>query len=185
MRLRGLVRKEILQIVRDPSAILIAFLLPVVLLLVNGFGISLDADHMRVAVVIEAPDEATRGMMQALAASPYLDRWRRRQRRRRRERRWPTGEVRGMLVVREDFAQRLRRPARWPATGALVVNATDPNTARILEGYVQGALPTWLPARRSERRLLPAGGIVAGAPLLVQPGTALGRFHRARRDRAW
>ena len=43
MRLRGLVRKEIKQILRDPSAILIAFLMPLVLLLVNGFGISLDA----------------------------------------------------------------------------------------------------------------------------------------------
>ena len=44
--MRGLLRKEIKQILRDPSAILIAFLMPLVLLLVNGFGISLDASHM-------------------------------------------------------------------------------------------------------------------------------------------
>ena len=72
MRLHGLIRKEMKQVLRDPSAILIAFLLPVVLLLVNGFGLSLDASHMRVAVVIEAPEETARGLLQALDASPYL-----------------------------------------------------------------------------------------------------------------
>ena len=54
-RLRGLLRKEILQVVRDPSSLLIAFLLPVVLLAVNGYGVSLDARHMRLAVVMQAP----------------------------------------------------------------------------------------------------------------------------------
>jgi len=43
LRLQGLVRKEALQILRDPSALLIAFLLPFVLLFVNGYGMSLDA----------------------------------------------------------------------------------------------------------------------------------------------
>jgi ABC-2 type transport system permease protein len=158
MRMHGLVLKEIKQIIRDPSAILIAFLMPVVLLVVNGFGINFDANHMRVAVVIAAPEETVHGMMQALAASPYLD---------------PValpdtqtaeaavvrGDVRGMLVVRDDFSQRLARSNRWPATAELAVNATDPNTARILEGYVSGALATWLGGLSTERRLTAPGGI--------------------------
>ena len=73
IRLRGLVGKEFLQILRDPSALMIAFLLPVVLLLINGFGISLDARDMRVAAVIDAPEESTRALLQALSNSPYLD----------------------------------------------------------------------------------------------------------------
>ena len=36
MRLAGLVRKEFLQIVRDPSSIAIAFVMPVILLLLFG-----------------------------------------------------------------------------------------------------------------------------------------------------
>jgi ABC-2 type transport system permease protein len=158
MRMRGLVLKEVKQIIRDPSAILIAFLMPVVLLIVNGFGINFDANHMRLAVVIAAPEETVHGMMQALAASPYLD---------------PIalpdaqaaeaavvrGDVRGMLVVRDDFSQRLARPGRWPATAGLGVNATDPNTARILEGYVSGALGTWLGGLSTERRLTAIGSI--------------------------
>jgi len=158
IRMHGLILKEIKQITRDPSAILIAFLMPVVLLIVNGFGINFDANHMRVAVVIAAPEERVRGMIQALKASPYLD---------------PvamadthtaeaaviSGDVRGMLVVRDDFTERLARSGRWPAPAELAVNATDPNTARILEGYVSGALGTWLAGEAGERRLTPSGGI--------------------------
>jgi len=39
------------------------------------------------------------------------------------------------------------------------VNATDPNTARLLEGYVSGALQVWMSGQQQELRLLAAGGI--------------------------
>jgi ABC-2 type transport system permease protein len=158
MRLRGLAKKEVKQIVRDPSAILIAFLMPVILLIVNGFGINFDANHMKVAVVIATPGETEHGLLQALAASPYLD---------------PIafrdvpaaeaalikGDVRGMLILKDDFTQRLARPTRWPAPAELAINATDPNSARILEGYVSGALNTWLTGQATEHRLTPPGTI--------------------------
>jgi ABC-2 type transport system permease protein len=158
MRMRGLMLKEIKQIIRDPSAILIAFLMPVVLLIVNGFGINFDANHMKVAVVIAAPEENVRGMIQALQASPYLDPIAMTDTR-SAEAAVIRGDVRGMLVVRDDFSQRLARSSRWPAPAELAVNATDPNTARILEGYVSGALGTWLAGQSTERRLVASGGI--------------------------
>jgi ABC-2 type transport system permease protein len=158
MRLRGLIRKEVKHVLRDPSSILIAFLLPIVLLVTNGFGISLDASEMRVAVVIQAPEETARGMLQALDASPYLS-VQRALSTRDGETAMTEGRVRGMLVVRDDFSQRLSRPASWPVPAQLVVNATDPNTARILEGYVSGALQVWLSGQQHERRLVAAGGI--------------------------
>ena len=182
MRMHGLVLKEVKQIVRDPSAILIAFLMPVVLLIVNGFGINFDANHMKVAVVIAAPEETVRGMLQALAASPYLDPIRLPDAR-SAEAEVVRGNVRGMLVVREDFSQRLARSAHWPATAELAVNATDPNTARILEGYVSGALSTWLAGEAMERRLIANGDIDAAISLLVQSGATLRRCDRARDHR--
>ncbi len=156
MRLRGLMRKEIKHVLRDPSAILIAFLMPIVLLLTNGFGISLDATEMKLAAVIEAPEEAARGMLQALDASPYLA-VQRALSTHDGEQAMIAGRVRGMLVVREDFSQRLSRVTRWPAAAQLVVNATDPNTARVLESYVSGALQVWLAGQPTEKRSLPNG----------------------------
>ena len=46
MRLSGLMRKEVYEILRDPSSIAIAFVLPLVLLLIFGYGVSLDARHI-------------------------------------------------------------------------------------------------------------------------------------------
>lgn len=151
-RLRGLVHKEALQIIRDPSALLIAFLLPFILLLINGFGLSLDAHHLKLAAVVEAGSSPTHSIEQALDASPYLSVY------------WApssvaakqalaTGQVRGILTLREDFAQHLARPEHWPATAQLAVNATDPNTARLLAGYVQGAFTSWLLDTTTERAL--------------------------------
>jgi ABC-2 type transport system permease protein len=81
-------------------------------------------------------------MLQALDASPYLA-VRRALTTHDGERAMTEGRVRGMLVMRDDFSQRLSRAPRWPATAPLLVNATDPNTARILESYVSGARQSW------------------------------------------
>jgi ABC-2 type transport system permease protein len=158
MRLRGLLRKEIKHVLRDPSSIMIAFLMPIVLLLVNGYGISLDAYHMPVAVVIDAPEAITRGVLQAMDASPYLSAQRAASVH-DAEAALAAGRVRGILVMRKDFAEHLQRQALWPATAALDVNATDPNTARILEGYVSGALTVWLAGQSTELRRASAGTI--------------------------
>ena len=158
-RLRGLVRKEVLQILRDPSALLIAFLLPFILLIINGFGMSLDAHRMKLAAVVEAGAAPTRAIEQALDASPYLSvYWAPSGQAARRA--LDTGEVRGILTLRQDFAQKLERQARWPAVAQLAVNATDPNTARLLQGYVTGAFIVWLQDVAKERNLSTGGGPV-------------------------
>ena len=158
MRLRGLLRKEMKHVVRDPSAMLIAFLMPLVLLLVLGFGISFDAHHMPIALVADAPDQEVRGLIQAMDASPYLS-VRRAASVHDAEAALAAGRVRGIVVLRADFMQHLTRSAAWPATAALEVNATDPNTAQILTGYVDGAFEVWFAGQSQEQRLRAGGGI--------------------------
>lgn len=73
MRLRGLVRKEFLQILRDPSSLAIAFVMPVALLLLFGYGISLDAEHVPLALVVEHPSAETASVTGAFQQSRYFD----------------------------------------------------------------------------------------------------------------
>ena len=54
-RVWSLVRKEVRQIVRDPSSIAIGVVLPVILILLFGYGLSLDVKDVPVAVVLEDP----------------------------------------------------------------------------------------------------------------------------------
>ena len=50
-RFAALVLKESTQVVRDPSSILIALVLPMILLFLFGYGVSLDATRTRIGVV--------------------------------------------------------------------------------------------------------------------------------------
>lgn len=147
MRLKGLLRKELLQIVRDPSSIAIAFLLPVVLLLLFGYGVSLDAEHVPLALVVEHPTTDTAAVVGAFQRSRYF--------RPVVLRTMPEAEaalmrrdVDGILRLRADFAERLHSPSGTAMQ--LIVNGSDANTARITIGYVEGVWSHWLQDRLAE-----------------------------------
>jgi len=144
MRLRGLLRKEFLQIVRDPSSIAIAFLMPIFLLILFGYGVSLDADNVPVALVAEAPSQDSEDFMAVLQASHYFAP-RVVATMPKAERLLSTGEVKGIVRLRADFSRRLRQPDGAPAQ--VIVDGVDANTARLVEGYIEGAWGTWLAAQ--------------------------------------
>ena len=141
MRLRGLIRKEFLQIERDPSSIAIAFLMPVFLLLLFGYGVSLDSEHIPLALVVEQPSTDTADFSAAFRQSRYFNistytnTW-------EAEQDMMAGRVNAIVVLRQDFAQRLRQDDGAPIQ--LIVNGVDANTASIISGYVEGAWGKWL-----------------------------------------
>ncbi|HEX6172381.1 MAG TPA: hypothetical protein VF089_00100, partial [Candidatus Binatia bacterium] len=57
-RISALVRKEAKQMLRDPSSIAIGIIMPVLLILLFGYGLSLDVTRVPVAVVLEDPSPA-------------------------------------------------------------------------------------------------------------------------------
>ena len=148
MRLRGLVRKELLQVLRDPSSIAIALVMPVALLLLFGYGVSLDAEHVPIAVVVEEPSADTADFIASFQGSRYFSS-RREQSMATAMRLLQTGEVDAIMRLRADFAQRLRRPDGAPIQ--LIVNGVNANNARIVEGYAQGAWSIWLAQRAREQ----------------------------------
>ena len=60
-RLKALCWKETLQIFRDPSSNLIAFVLPLVLIFVVGYGINLDTPVLRIGLLNEASGTESEG----------------------------------------------------------------------------------------------------------------------------
>lgn len=147
MRLRGLVRKEFLQVLRDPSALAIAFVLPVVLLLLFGYGVSLDAEHVPIALVVEKQTPDTTSLCGELQHSLYFEPvyiyGMPAAKKALMERR-----VDAILHLREDFSEKLRRPGGGSIQ--LIVNGVDANTARIISGYVEGVYSKWLEHRAIE-----------------------------------
>lgn len=148
MRLKGLVRKEFLQIARDPSSIAIAFLMPLFLLVLFGYGVSLDADHLPVALVAEQPSPDTTDFFASLEGSHYFA-TRRALTMSAAEQELREGRINAIVHLRADFAARLRRPDGAPIQ--LIVNGVDANTARLTQGYVEGAWGNWLTRRAASR----------------------------------
>ncbi len=141
MRLIGMIRKESLQILRDPSSIAIAFVMPVVLLLLFGYGVSLDAKHVRLATVVEHPDTNSTSLIGSFQHSEYfvpmvfnsIQ---------EAEQALMSHKVDGIVWLRNDFSRRLLSSDEAPI--GVFVNGVDANQARITEGYIQGVWQSWL-----------------------------------------
>src|SRR5512143_1093958 len=122
MRLRGLIRKEFLQIVRDPSSIAIAFVMPIFLLLLFGYGVSLDSEHIPLALVVEQPTTDTADFTAAFQQSRYFKPVAYASTH-EAEQALMAGEVKAIVVLRQDFARQLRQSDGAPIQ--LIVNGVD------------------------------------------------------------
>jgi ABC-2 type transport system permease protein len=138
-RIRALVLKESRQIVRDPSSIAIGVVLPLILILLFGFGLSLDVKNVPIAIVMEDSTPEAIDLAGGFQLSPYFH---------------PTitrsmssaqrllleHRVDGILRIPADLS---RRVAAHDAGLQLIVHGGDANRARIIEGYVQGVVAAW------------------------------------------
>jgi ABC-2 type transport system permease protein len=140
-RVLALVRKETLQIRRDPSAFLIAGVLPVLLLLIFGYGVSLDLRRVPLAVVVEATTPEADSLLAAYRNSRYFE-VRVARDRRAVENELVAGRLFGIVVIPADFAERLGRGDTGPVQ--VIVDGGDPNTAGLVQGYAQGVWQNWL-----------------------------------------
>jgi ABC-2 type transport system permease protein len=157
-RFVALVRKETRQLVRDRSNVAVGLLLPVVLIVLFGYGLSFDVTHAPVAIVLEDRSPQAREVLAGLQGSPYVAPV------------WASdmpnavalmraGDVRGIVRVPADFSEKLNV---GQARIQLLVNGVETNTAATIESYVSGAIGTWA-ERQSDR----AGGEIGGAGRVV------------------
>jgi len=173
-RLRALCLKESYQIVRDPSSVLIAFILPVILLFIFGFGVSLDSSRMRIGLVVEDSSADAQAFSDALFASPFIAAVRGHSRGEMIEE-LRAGSVRGVVVLPPDFARRLNAGAE-SAPVQLLTDGAEPNTANFVASYVSGAWQIWLDRRALERGVVSAPGIELLPRYWFNPSTVSRNF---------
>ncbi|MBB2974413.1 ABC transporter permease [Mesorhizobium sp. RMAD-H1] len=146
-RFAALVRKETYQVIRDPSSILIAFVLPLILLFLFGYGVSLDATRTRIGLVVEDPTPITRDLAASFQASRYFDVVNGNDRREFEEQ-LIVGRIRGIIVIPATFAADYA--ARTTPAIQVIVDGSDPNTAGFVQNYARGVVATWAAVRGSE-----------------------------------
>ena len=148
-RLTALIWKEWLQVFRDPSALMIAFLLPLIMIFLFGYGLSLDATSVKLGVALEDSSPTARSFFNALDASRYFSA-RYYTNRADAEAGLCDGDVRAVLVIPNDFSKRVEEGTLGPAQ--LLVDGADANTALIVENYATAAYAQWSAARLRELR---------------------------------
>ena len=159
-RLRGMVRKEALQVLRDPSSIAIAFVLPMILLLLFGYGVSLDAKLVPIAVVVEHPSAQTSSFLAGLRQSPYFKPVDFGSSIHRAEQALIEGRVDGIMWMRSNFTREMLSGGEAPV--GVIVNGVDANNARIIQGYVDGVWSNWI------QQFAISQGQPLSVPVLVQ-----------------
>ena len=135
-RLASLTRKEVRQLLRDRSNIGFALLLPVVLILLFGYGISMDLPQARVAVVCDDRSPQAADLLSGLRLSPWLAP-RTAVSMQAASAQMADGDVDAIVHVPADFA---RASAAGQARVQLVLHGTDAATARAVDAYVESAL---------------------------------------------
>jgi ABC-2 type transport system permease protein len=154
-RLRALIRKETRQMVRDPSTILMGVVLPMIMLLLFGYGVSLDVKDVPVAIVMETPSPEAYEIASGFSLSPFF------------KPRFVTSmqeadrlmldrKIDGIILLRGDFSRAVSLDG---GEAQIVVHGTDANRARIIQVYAQGSLTMWA-QRRMEHGLDAAVGPV-------------------------
>jgi ABC-2 type transport system permease protein len=157
-RLRALITKESRQVLRDPSSIAIGIVLPLLLILLFGYGLSLDVRNVPLAVVLEDSSPAARELAARFELSEYfapelmtsmI----------RAEQLMLERKVDAIVRIRPDFARRL---ALGDAEVQILSHGVDANRARIIQRYAEGAVGQWFAIRAAEKHNVP------NRPVIVQ-----------------
>lgn len=135
-RLTALTRKETRQMLRDRSNLVVGLLLPLLLILLFGYGLSFDVKNVRLTIVMEDNSTTARNAISGLQGSRYITPvWV--QTMQEGERRIIDGETDAVLRVPQNFS---RQMATGDAQLQLLLNGVDSTTASTIESYVNAAI---------------------------------------------
>jgi ABC-2 type transport system permease protein len=135
-RLLAVARKETIQIRRDLRSLGMAFVIPMLLLFLYGYALTLDVDSLKTVVFDQDRTQPSRELLARFLESRYFSRVATVESYRQVERALDSGQAQVALVVPRNFARELERGRRVPIQALL--DGSDANTATIARGYLEG-----------------------------------------------
>src|SRR5688572_20940471 len=124
-RLLAMARKEAIQLRRDTRSLVLAFLLPVFLLLFFGYAITWDVRDIRLAVLDQDRSQLSRALIETLSASNYFTVTAYLSTPREIDRQLSHGQATAALVIGPDFSEELAAGRKAPVQ--LLLDGGDAN----------------------------------------------------------
>ena len=154
VRLTAMIKKEFRQLIRDNSSILIGIFLPIILIFIIGYGVTLDVKNVPVAVVLEDTSPAAHDVLSFLSGSEYFspiyvtsmyeavelmdDR-----------------KVDAVLKIPSDFSENLYKQK---SSIQLILYGVDSSTATTVKGYIEVSIKQWEALNNSAFMNSPSAG---------------------------
>ena len=136
-RLKAVAKKEFLHVLRDPRSLMMGIGMPMMLLFLFGYALTLDVDRVPLVVWDQSQTVQSREFISRFSGSRYFDLRINTDRYRRIEQAIDEREALIALVIPSDFARRLSLGEA--AIVQAIVDGSDPNTATIALGYADAA----------------------------------------------
>ncbi|MEE9913230.1 MAG: ABC transporter permease [Deltaproteobacteria bacterium] len=134
LRVTAIVRKEFYHLIRDYRSLYLAFAIPLLLIILFGYALSLDVDHIRTVVVDYDKTTLSRDFTGKLDASPYFDIIARPGASRQIADYLDHGEASVAIVIPPDFAKNIG--ADREAAMQIIIDGSDPIFAGAVRGYL-------------------------------------------------
>lgn len=167
-RLLAVARKEVIHILRDVRSLFIVLVMPVTLMLLFGYGVSLDLKGLPVYVYDQDGSQQSQDLLKRFQASKYFHIARVVNSYPAIARALDDGSAKMGIVIPWDFSQRLQDGG--PVKVQALVDATDDNTANVLIGYTQAVVQGYS-SQLQLNWLQQHGQLVQPAPVSVQTRT--------------
>jgi len=159
-RVKHMLIKEFIQVFRDPRMRIVIFLIPCFQVLVIGYAVSTDVQHVRTAVYDLDNSQASRDVAARFVRSGYFDVVTRIGDDATAQRLLDRNDVSVVLRFNHGFAEELRAGRTAPLQ--ILIDGTDSNTASIVLSYatkIAAAYSEQVLAQRIEQTMGPAGRV--------------------------
>lgn len=134
-RVLAVARKEMIHILRDPRSLGVALALPMLMVLLFGYALTLDVDNVPLIIWDQSGTPASREFISGFTASRYFSEKGYATSYREVESAIDSGHALIALVVPRDFAQRLQ--AGRDVDVQVIADGSDANTATLALGYAE------------------------------------------------
>jgi ABC-2 type transport system permease protein len=134
VNIKAVARKEFYHLIRDFRSMYLAFFIPLLLIFMFGYALSLDVDNVKTVIVDQDKTELSRDFIRKLDASAYFDIIRHLDDPQAAVRYLDQGAMTMALVIPPGWTEDLK--ADREASLQILLDGSDPNFAGISRGYI-------------------------------------------------
>jgi ABC-2 type transport system permease protein len=151
-RTKAIARKEMIQVFRDPRSLGMAIAIPMLLLVLFGYALTLDVDRVETVVLDHDRTQTSADFIGRFGRSRYFTLRAYAATDRDLQRMIDAGRAQMGLVIPHDFSERINAGEAIPLQ--VILDGSDSNPATIIPGYVSGLVQRYAqeispPPRRS------------------------------------